>query len=635
MEGNAEYLLSKYKEIEVIAETVKSKIFLVKDTVSGQLLIKKQLPLDSDIGIYKLLSAKDMKGLPRVHFVVSDDKYNYVFESYVSGSSLMNLLEKQKTFAPEQVIEWTLMLCDVLGALHGNDTPIIHRDIKPSNIIISDDGILKLIDFDIAREYKANAEADTAHIGTKKYAPPEQYGFSQTDCRSDIFSVGILMAELLTGNTPDYNQDFNSYGALGRVIKKCIAVDPKQRFQNVRELQLALGRVNRPLYNRVLVTAGIVAFICAVIGIFILYSQRGGLDLYNEPQNTPYRVYAENDSEPVEPYTDQYIAAQPQQNGADVDEPYELSEYAGGTPEEYEVESEQEFHQAEDAEAVSDSQQVQNNEQALIETTPPMVQDAPTEEPPLQDDAPDVSDNSFPNFLTEIGWHSRDAHDLIVNSPEFDYEMRAILGDMYDIFMQNMALSIVNDTMSFSELDRALIDGARAFGTHSRQARGVLRYHMVATESGSIYLVLQKEDERTYYFTNNPNRLYYIPPAIVRATQMNTRRVIFANASDRINFQQGENVFYNDNNVFTFFREGDDFTFELVATSPWTGETAVINGQATLDGGYARFRSATGAQFSTHLDFNFAGDYLTVTGSDGLPVFDFVRIRGAFYRRQN
>ncbi|MCL1882141.1 MAG: serine/threonine protein kinase [Defluviitaleaceae bacterium] len=268
MGGTAEYILSKYKEIEIIAETGKSKIFLVKDNVSGHLLVKKQLPLDSDTTVYKKLSAKDIKGLPRVHFVVSDDRYNYVFEDYISGSNLMNMLGNEKSFTPKQVIEWALMLCDVLDALHGYDPQIIHRDIKPSNIIISDDGILKLIDFDIAREYKADAGADTAYIGTKKYASPEQYGFSQTDCRSDIFSVGILMAELLTGNTPNHNQDLNPYGALGKIIKKCIEVDPKQRFQNVGELQLALRKVNRPFYNRAVVKVRIVTFICATIGIF-------------------------------------------------------------------------------------------------------------------------------------------------------------------------------------------------------------------------------------------------------------------------------------------------------------------------------------------------------------------------------
>jgi len=269
MNNNTAYVFSKTKEIELLAETAKNKVYIVKDNVTGELLVKKQLPIETNVDVYKKLVGKNVKGLPKVHYVVSDEDNNYIFEDYIPGVNLMKLLSEKKSFSPTQVMEWSLMLCDILEVLHENDPPIIHRDIKPSNVLISNDGILKLIDFDIAREYKEDAGADTAYIGTKNYASPEQYGFSQTDCRSDIFSLGIMMAELLTGETP--RENLNTHGALGKVINKCIEIDPKQRFQNVGELRKALKQINQPFHKKSsIIAGGIAACMLIVIMLFIL-----------------------------------------------------------------------------------------------------------------------------------------------------------------------------------------------------------------------------------------------------------------------------------------------------------------------------------------------------------------------------
>ena len=133
--------------------------------------------------------------------------------------------------------EWTLGLCSAVGALHS--AGIIHRDIKPSNIMLTNDGIIKLIDFDASRIYKSYRKKDTRNIGTDGYAPPEQYGFAQTDERSDIFAIGVVMFELLTGGKsiselPAYN------GLLKPVIEKCTRLAPEERYSTVDELKKAL-----------------------------------------------------------------------------------------------------------------------------------------------------------------------------------------------------------------------------------------------------------------------------------------------------------------------------------------------------------------------------------------------------------
>ena len=119
-------------------------------------------------------------------------------------------------------------MCDGLKELHEHN--IIHRDIKPSNLILQS-GKIRLIDFDAARIFKEGKAEDTKLLGTKGYAPPEQYGSGQTDQRSDIYSLGVTMKNLLGSNCK---------GHLKKILDKCTAYDPKNRFQNVDELKTAL-----------------------------------------------------------------------------------------------------------------------------------------------------------------------------------------------------------------------------------------------------------------------------------------------------------------------------------------------------------------------------------------------------------
>lgn len=157
--------------------------------------------------------------MPAVYEVSLDKDMTIVLEEYIEGQTAgkAGLSEKQcRTVVYE--------LCEALSFLHENG--IIHRDIKPSNILIAKDGHIRLIDFDAARIPKEKLEQDTVLPGKRGYAPPEQYGFSQTDERADIYALGVTVRQLLgeRAEKPRYK----------RSLAKCTNLDPEKRYQSVR-----------------------------------------------------------------------------------------------------------------------------------------------------------------------------------------------------------------------------------------------------------------------------------------------------------------------------------------------------------------------------------------------------------------
>lgn len=125
-------------------------------------------------------------------------------------------------------------ICRALWVLHS--MAAVHRDIKPENVIVRG-GDAVLIDFDAARLHKPEHEADTQILGTTGFAAPEQYGLSQSDIRTDIYSLGVLINVMLTGQHPSKKL---AEGKMGRVVERCTRVNPQRRFQNVLRLMEAI-----------------------------------------------------------------------------------------------------------------------------------------------------------------------------------------------------------------------------------------------------------------------------------------------------------------------------------------------------------------------------------------------------------
>lgn len=167
-----------------------------------------------------ILHNLDHDGLPKHIATFESDTMTVTVREYVEGIPLSRYA-KENDLPEREIVQICVRLCDILGYLHHREAPIIHRDIKPQNIIVRPDGSVALIDFDIARIYRSGNETDTMFFGTQAYAPPEQYGFSQTDARTDIYSLGVLLRWLLTGSTKE-NKNIRVYRPLARIISKSI-----------------------------------------------------------------------------------------------------------------------------------------------------------------------------------------------------------------------------------------------------------------------------------------------------------------------------------------------------------------------------------------------------------------------------
>ncbi|MDD2637131.1 MAG: serine/threonine-protein kinase, partial [Bacteroidales bacterium] len=178
----------------------------------------------------------------------------------------LNQLVLDNKLSESDIITIGVQLCDILTYLHGHTPSIIHRDIKPQNIVIDHNGKFKLIDFGISRVYKKEAMADTVFVGTQEFSPPEQYGFSQTDCRSDIYSLGVVLCCMLTGRTDSgFAVKMIKNRQLYRVIRKCTAFAPKDRFADTQAVKKALLRAYPKTQKRNRVLLAIAGVLIAVL----------------------------------------------------------------------------------------------------------------------------------------------------------------------------------------------------------------------------------------------------------------------------------------------------------------------------------------------------------------------------------
>ena len=230
--------LSFYRELTVLDE--KKNIVLVQDRRNSELCVKKTLDIYSR-DVYEQLASVRIEGVPAVKECVADDGKLIVVEEYVQGRSLKQVLDEHGLLNAEQAYEIAVQLADILVRLHQLEPAIVHRDIKPSNIIIEKNGHVNLIDFNAARHVNADKNEDTRMLGTVYFAAPEQFGFGQSDERTDIYGLGATINYIMTGDKPGAGI---AECIFSDILKKCLMVDAKDRYQSAEELRGVLDMLN-------------------------------------------------------------------------------------------------------------------------------------------------------------------------------------------------------------------------------------------------------------------------------------------------------------------------------------------------------------------------------------------------------
>lgn len=266
----------------VIEKELKSSdrgcVYLVRDKETRTRYIYRAFAGNGEV--YRRMHGIDCPQLPTIHEVKEENGMVYVLEEYVQGDTLAFLLEGKPLVAAhaKQII---IQVCYALHILHGIGA--VHRDIKPENIIMRGSDAV-LIDFDASRLRKSTNTTDTQIMGTTGYAAPEQYGFSQTDARTDIYALGILLNEMLTGQHPSKQL---AEGEFRPIIQKCTQINADQRYSSVMELIAAFNPPpqahKHPIHNSLLL---LLAFVI-LLGGGLMYRRFSAKEVPVGTQNTP------------------------------------------------------------------------------------------------------------------------------------------------------------------------------------------------------------------------------------------------------------------------------------------------------------------------------------------------------------
>lgn len=254
----------RYEIEKLIGEGGMANVYLARDTILDRRVAVKVLrgDLAGDEKFVRrfqreALSASSLShpNIVEIYDVGEDEGNFYIVMEYIEGKTLKQLIKKRGVLSLSETMDIMLQLLDALASAH--DSYIIHRDIKPQNIMIKDSGLVKITDFGIAVALNSTELTQTNSVmGSVHYLPPEQASGKGSTIRSDIYSLGILMFEMLTGKVP-FNGDSAVEIALKHmkdplpsvreinpvvpqsvenIILKAAAKNPKNRYHDVRQM---------------------------------------------------------------------------------------------------------------------------------------------------------------------------------------------------------------------------------------------------------------------------------------------------------------------------------------------------------------------------------------------------------------
>lgn len=244
----------KYKILNIVGRGGMSIVYLaMNEKANKQWAIKEIIKNDyRDLAVERkeieMMKRLKHPNLPAIVDVIEQKESLLIVMDYIEGRSLEDIVQEYGPQEETLVVKWAKQLCDVLHYLHTQTPPIIYRDMKPSNVMLKPDGNIMLIDFGAAREYKATNLKDTVLLGTKGYAAPEQYrSDGQSDARTDIYSLGVMVFRLLSGTEPVMLCPIreicpNVSVGIEKILLKCTRVAKRERYQSAAQLYDAFSR---------------------------------------------------------------------------------------------------------------------------------------------------------------------------------------------------------------------------------------------------------------------------------------------------------------------------------------------------------------------------------------------------------
>ena len=267
---------------ECLKESEDSSTFLVKETATGILCVLKwgrnrQAEfLRNEMEIMEKMADGKLSGIPKTYRIFEENGEVYLVREYIEGMSLAQMVLQKGGISEAEIYRISRKICQTAEQFQNPDEPMIHRDIKPENIVVTPGGEVVFIDFGTMRSYKKDGSRDTFVVGTRGTAAPEQYGYTQTDQRTDVYAIGQTMLYMVSES---YEMNQLSECAVSRrmkkIIEKACSFEPDKRYGDAAQLRRAVEKCQANNRKKVYKKAGAVFGLIAAGYILAIFSPDG------------------------------------------------------------------------------------------------------------------------------------------------------------------------------------------------------------------------------------------------------------------------------------------------------------------------------------------------------------------------
>jgi len=261
---------SRYEVEKHLGRGGMGDVYLVRDTVINRKAALKTIRGDTELDPRQVIEMRQRfyreaqtagklahPNIVTVHDVGEDLGMSYIVMEFVEGQTLTQLMKKQRLSLPQI----KHVVCNAaMGLEYAHQNGVFHRDVKPDNVMVSKTGVVKVMDFGIARIVESNLTKTGSVMGTPSYMSPEQVHGQKIDARSDIFSLGVILYELLTGKKPFTGETMSSVmfavmkadpappstidskidTAWDEILRKALAKEPEGRYATAKEFAQAV-----------------------------------------------------------------------------------------------------------------------------------------------------------------------------------------------------------------------------------------------------------------------------------------------------------------------------------------------------------------------------------------------------------